>query len=139
MSEKKEMKAVKKVCSKKNMLKGLVALTVLSMMAYGLVYAPMKQLEVSQGNLLINNQSIQLAEAKDVKKCQSLAEQQLALSVEEAEKSGTEVSEDDKKNFVESIYLNCLSFEARDYMVQQIVDAQKEAAAAEADTETTEN
>jgi hypothetical protein len=104
----------------------IVATAILAMMAYGLVYAPMKQLEISQANLFINNQAIQIAEAKDVKKCISIADQQLASSIAAAEESGTEVSDGDKEAFKKSIYLSCLQFEARDYIVQNIQEADKQ-------------
>jgi len=125
MTEKKE----KKFCSKRmrKIAKVLLGLLILAMLAYGMVYAPMRQLQIAEGNLLINDQEIKLAEAKDIKRCQSLASQQLAIAVEKAKKDKQKITEADKKKFVENVYLNCLSLEARDYIVNQILAEQKKA------------
>ncbi len=96
----------------------LAIILVLAMMIYGLVYAPTKQLKISEESLLLQFQVAQIAETRAVRMCEANAQQQLTVAVESAQENNQTVTEDEKRNFLETIFLNCITLEARDYLNQ---------------------
>lgn len=107
------MKKIKeiKVCKKiKNFAKKILKLLAIAAVFYGLVYVPYNLLAIERTNFII-------AESRDRATCESLALQQLAVFVQNAEKEDKKVSESEKKALANNAYANCLRLAGRQYLL----------------------
>jgi hypothetical protein len=104
----------KKVCKiGKRVFKCLVKLIILAAVLYGLVYVPYRQLELTKRAMLIS-------EARDIASCEAVAYQQLQQAEELSKKENKEVSDDDKKAFLERANASCLVLAGRGYLLASV-------------------